>query len=178
MLGVHQNPPEHVCKPPMVHLSSFCLNLELVTEPVEQYTCLMECNLDSHRCWGKVAVWLLQAISQLLHIDGLRWLTAEAIELARPSSLCIESLKGQAQAGWTLTVQQAGLWNITGRHGMRHRLQFSLGPSGCVAYMGGLTCPEIRLAIVPGGGVIFLLKFRKLLQSGQPIGIHLRHDTG
>ena len=33
-------------------------------------------------------------------------------------------------------------------------LQFSLEPFACVAYMGGFTCLDIGLAIVPGDGPI------------------------
>ena len=69
------------------------------------------------------------------------------------------------------------LLSITERCRITHGLQFPLEPSGYVAQMGGLTCLEIRLAIVPENGPICLLEFRKLLQSGQPIGKHLEHDT-
>ena len=45
-------------------------------------------------------------------------------------------------------------------------LQFPQGPSGCVAHMGGLTCPENGLAAVPRGGLIccLLLQLVLLLQ--------------
>ena len=37
---------------------------------------------------------------------------------------------------------------------MERELQFPLGLSGWVAHMGGLTCMEIGLAVVPMGGLI------------------------
>ena len=61
---------------------------------------------------------------------------------------------------------------------MMRGLQSPLGPSGCVAHMGGLICLEIGLAIVPGHGPICLLEFRKLLQASQTTGKCLRHNTG
>ena len=60
---------------------------------------------------------------------------------------------------------------------MMHGLQFLLEPSGSVAHMGGLTCLEIGLVIVPRYGLICLVQFKELWQSSQPIGKHLRHDT-
>ena len=43
------------------------------------------------------------AIRQLLCIEWLRALTADAMELAGPAPLCIENHEGQAQVGWILT---------------------------------------------------------------------------
>ena len=45
----------------------------------------------------------LRPLSGLSIWDGSGWLTAEAVELAGPDPLCIQSLKGQPQVGWTPT---------------------------------------------------------------------------
>ena len=89
---------------------------------------------------------------------------AESMDLAEPAPLCIENFKGQAQAGWTTTgLGWKHTLSITGRRRITRGLQFPLGPSGCMANMGDLTCLEIGLAIVPGGGLMCLSKFIKLL---------------
>ena len=55
----------------MAHLSCFSLKLNLASKPVEQWTSLVECYLDWHLCWGKAAVWPVQAIKQLFSMGWL-----------------------------------------------------------------------------------------------------------
>ena len=57
---------------PTIHLSSFCLKLDLVTEAVEQWTSLVECDLDWWLCWGKAVVCPAPAVKQLLQMRWLR----------------------------------------------------------------------------------------------------------
>ena len=88
-----RQPPEHVGQPPMVHLSCFCLQLDLASEPVEQRISLVDATgtdiyagakqqYDQHRPLSGYSIW-----------DGLGWLTAEVVELAGPAPLCIENSK-------------------------------------------------------------------------------------
>ena len=99
------------------------------------------------------------------------------MELGGPALLCIENLKGQPQVVWTpiglcQTQTLKHSWEV------RNEAWAALEPSGCVAYMGGCTCPEIGLAIVPGDGPLCLLEFRKLWQLSQPIWKCLKCTTG
>ena len=59
-----------------------------------------------------------------------------------------------------------------------HGLQFLLELSVCMVHVSGCTCPETGLAIVLGDGPISLHEFRKLLQTSQPFGKHLRTTPG
>ena len=83
-----------------MHLSSFCLTLDLVTV---QCTSLVEYD------WTDIYAGAEQQYDQpKLFIgysiwDGLGWLTTEALELAGLAPLCIENPKGRAQVGWTPT---------------------------------------------------------------------------
>ena len=78
----------------MAHLSSFCLKLDLITEPMEQCTSPMEHDLDRHHAGVKQRYDRPRPVVSYSIWDGLGWLMAETVELAGPASLCNENLKG------------------------------------------------------------------------------------
>ena len=101
------------------------------------------------------------------------------MELAGPLPLYAENSEGQAQ----VVLAPTGLCQTqTLKHYWEAQndvwAAVPTGPPGCTAHMSGHTGPGIGLVVVPGDGPICLLRFRKLLQSGLPIGKCLRCDTG
>ena len=69
--------------------------------------------------------------------------------------LCVNSLKDKPKWTELLWVHVRDMvLGIAGRCGMVCRMHFPQGLRGCVALMGGGTCLEIGLAVVPSRGLI------------------------
>lgn len=99
--------------------------------------------------------------------------------MAGPAPLYVENPQGQAQVGWAPTGM-CQTWTLKHYWEAQNDVWAAVptGPSGCMAHISGHTRTKIGLVVVPGDGPICLLEFRKLLQSGLPIGKRLRCDTG
>ena len=61
----------------MVHLSFFCLKLDLVIAPVEQFTFLVECDLDCHLRLAEQRYDWPQLVVDYSIWDDSGWLMAE-----------------------------------------------------------------------------------------------------